>query len=100
VSSSESPNVYAFVYKTVSSAGIVNPSYKKQTVEAENQEDAIETLRSMVCGIGDGSIRIIKIELKTKPQYDEIKKKKSPWGLIAAGLFVLASVAKLISRLF
>ena len=91
---------YNIVYLTVSPSGIIDMSYQKQKIEAGTKEDAINIIRTSVSDHDGSTIRISKIENLNAPPKREQKKKRSVFGLVAFSIFILATAAKLISRLF
>ena len=73
---------------------------QKQKIEAENQENAIKILRAIALEGGSPNIRIDKVKQLNAPEKPTEKKKKSVFGLIAVGIFILGLSAKLITKLF
>ena len=70
------------------------------SIEAKNQEHAIEILRSTVSQEGGSSLRIDRIEqLNTPPKLTE-RKKRSVFGMVAFSIFIIAISARLITKLF
>ena len=91
---------YNIVYRTIAPSGIIGMENQKQTIEAENKENAIKNLRARALEDGSTNIRIDKIEQLNTPKKPTKKKKRSVFGLISVGIFILALSAKLISKLF
>ena len=98
--STEILKIYSIVYKRVSPTGTISMSSEKQKIEAKNNEAAIEILRSTVLEDGDSGIRIDRIENLSVPKIPEKKRKRSVLGWLAAGIFVVAALAKLLTKLF
>ena len=94
---------YNVVYRIINSDGIIDLSYKKKTIGAQNQESAVEILRSTSLEDGASAIRIDridKVENSSAPKIPEKKKKKSVLGWVAMSIFIVAMSAKLLSKLF
>ena len=91
----ENLQTYNVVYRTISPAGIVGISSKRQKIEAKNKEHAIEILRSDQSADDGINIRIDKIEqfdtkIEAKP-----KRKRSILGWVVAGIFGAAILSRL-----
>ena len=91
---------YHIVYRSIAPSGIIGMECQKQKIEAENQENAIKILRAIALEGGSPNIRIDKVKQLNAPEKPTEKKKKSVFGLIAVGIFILGLSAKLITKLF
>ena len=96
----EITKIYKIVYRTISPSGIMGITFQKKEIEADNREAAIEVLRSTVLQDSNNDIRIDKIEHLNAQKIVEKKKKKSIFGWLAFSIFIIATSAKLLSKLF
>ena len=96
----EKLKIYRVTYKTISPNGILDIVDNTSTVEAQNNEEAINCIRREALSNGASGIRIVKVKRLDEEPKQEIKKKKSIWGWLFSFMFVGALLAKLASRLF
>ena len=91
---------YNIVYRTITPAGILGVSFKKQKIEAKNKEHAIEILHSAQSADDCGNIRINKIEQLDMKTEVKPKRKRSILGWIAVSIFGAAILGRLAVKFF
>ena len=91
---------YNFTYRTINPDGIINVGYNKKKIAAQNQETAVNILRSMLLKDGVSDIRIDRIEDSSAPKVPEKKRKRSILGWLAFSIFALAMSGRVIDKLF
>tara|TARA_B100000780_G_C20841707_1_gene334515 strand:+ start:217 stop:519 length:303 start_codon:yes stop_codon:yes gene_type:complete len=96
----ENIKYYNFVYRTINPAGIIDLSYRKKTIGAQNQEAAVQILRSTLVQDEVSNIRIDRIENSSVSKIPEKKKKRSILGWLAIGVLIAGFAASLLSKLF
>lgn len=95
----EKLNTYRVTYKTISPNGILGIETNTSTVEAQNNDEAINFIRSEALSNGKSGIRIVKIQRLNEPPKIEVKKRKTILGWVFAFLFVGAMLARVVSKL-
>ena len=73
-------------------------SNKKTEIEAKNQQNAVEILRTKLDVDEVSNIRVDRIEQVNVKKEPEKKRKRSVFGLAAVGILVLAGSARLLSK--
>mgnify|MGYP006080493831 FL=1 len=98
VTDKENLKSYYVMYSTIAPSGIHDMSHKKQKIDAKSEGAAIENIKLIAQQDGGRSVRIDSIKEINLPEKLEKKKKRSVLGWLAVGLFILASLAKLIDK--
>lgn len=100
MSAVEKLNTYRVNYKTISPNGILGIAIITSTIQAQNNDEAINCIRSEALSNGESGIRIVKIQRLNEPPKIEIKKRKTMLGWVFSSLFVGAILARVAAKLF
>ena len=90
---------YNIVYRTITPAGILGVSFKKQKIEAKNKEHAIEIFHSAQSTDDGSNIRLDRIEELGAKAEVKPKLNRSILGWVAVGIFGAAMLSRLVVKL-
>ena len=91
---------YSISYRTINTSDVLDITTKEIDVAAENEVAAINSLRASVISEGGKNIRIEKIYSNNSVGVPSPKKnKRTIWGWVGLGLFVIVNIVRLLQKM-
>ena len=94
-----SKKTYSISYRTINTSDVLDITFKKTDIAAETEAEALNSLRASVISEGGKNIRVNKVYCHNPVEVSSPKKKKTVWGWIAIGIFIIGSIAKLLQKM-